>query len=211
MNVIYLHGFASSPASKKAQFFHRRFLEQGIKITIPSLDEGNFPELSLSRQLRVVERESSGLPGVVIGSSMGGYLAALYAARNPETQAAVLMAPAFDFAARWRLRQGEAGMEEWRGTGWLPVFHYGEQGQSRVGYQLYEDALQYEAYPEVRQPVLVLHGGKDEVVPVELSHRFGAGRTNVELHVLDSDHELTDVMDTLWETTWAFLGRHGLR
>jgi hypothetical protein len=211
MNVIYLHGFASSPGSRKATFFRERFFREGIPIRIPDLAEGDFEGLSITRQLKAVEREAAGEPVVLIGSSLGGYLAALHAARHPESQAVVLMAPAFDFAARWRLRTGESQMAQWQSTGWLPVFHYGEGGPARVGFQLYKDAMQYEAYPEVRQPALVLHGRNDDVVPHELSERFAAGRANADLHLLDSDHELTDVLTELWELTWQFLGRHGLR
>ncbi len=42
MSLIYLHGFASGPMSKKAQFFRRRFEEIGVEMQIPDLSEGNF-------------------------------------------------------------------------------------------------------------------------------------------------------------------------
>ena len=35
--IVYLHGFASSPASKKAAFFRDRFREVGVEIEIPDL------------------------------------------------------------------------------------------------------------------------------------------------------------------------------
>ena len=63
---------------------------------------------------------------------MGGYLAALYAARHPEVDKVVLMAPAFCFRRRWRETLGDAKMEEWRGSGALDVFHYGE-GRADAG------------------------------------------------------------------------------
>ena len=49
MNLIYLHGFASGPMSNKAQFFRRRFEEQGIEMRIPDLNEGAFERLNLFR------------------------------------------------------------------------------------------------------------------------------------------------------------------
>src|SRR5262245_6001995 len=99
--IVYLHGFASSPGSKKAQFFRRKFPELGIGLEIPALDEGNFQGLTISGQLALIERAAAGEPLTLIGSSMGGYLAALYAARHAEVEKLILMAPAFCFLQRW--------------------------------------------------------------------------------------------------------------
>ena len=108
MKLIYLHGFASGPMSGKAQFFQRRFGEIAVDMEIPDLSEGHFETLTISGQLRVIERAAIGQDDVrLIGSSMGGYLAALYAARHPEVSRVMLMAPAFGFARRWPLRLGE--------------------------------------------------------------------------------------------------------
>jgi predicted esterase YcpF (UPF0227 family) len=35
--LVYLHGFASGPASTKAQFFRTRFAERGVELAIPDL------------------------------------------------------------------------------------------------------------------------------------------------------------------------------
>ena len=203
--IIYLHGFASSPKSKKAQFFRERFAELGIGLEIPELDAGDFAGLTVRGQLRVIEQASRGEPVTLMGSSMGGYLAALYAARHPEVDRLVLMAPAFCFPRRWSQTLGEAKMEEWRKSGGLEVFHYGEGGAARVGYQLIEDAQQYEDYPDVRQPVLIFHGRNDTVVPPEFSEEFARRYPQARLRLMASDHELTNVMDEMWMETEAFL------
>jgi len=165
--IVYLHGFASSPASKKAGFFRERFAELGIGLEIPDLAEGNFERLTISGQLAVIERTSRGEPAVLIGSSMGGYLAALYAARHPEVERVVLMAPAFCFSRRWPETLGEDAMSEWKQSGLLKVFHYGEVRDASLGYQLIQDASQYEDYPSFEQPALIFHGTNDTVVPPE--------------------------------------------
>ena len=53
---VYLHGFASSPSSRKARFFGERFRELGIGLEIPDLAEGDFRNLTLTAQLNVIER-----------------------------------------------------------------------------------------------------------------------------------------------------------
>ena len=63
-------------------------------------------------------------------------------------------------------------------------------GQS---FSVYLDALQYNCYPQVSNikcKVLVFHGNRDSVVPVEQSIRLGALNPYFEIHVLDNvDHD----------------------
>ncbi len=207
--VLYLHGFASSPASRKAQLFRKRFGEAGVDVEIPDLEEGSFRSLTISGQLRVIERAAAGESVHLIGSSMGGYLAALYAARHPETRRLVLMAPAFGFARRWAASLGRQRVEEWRSTGMLEVFHYAAGGPAPLGWGLMEDALRYEDEPTVNRPALVWHGIRDEVVPLEASRSFVVNNPNARLLAVDSDHELTDVAGLIAEQALEFLRAPG--
>jgi pimeloyl-ACP methyl ester carboxylesterase len=140
-----------------------------------------------------------------MGSSLGGYIAALYAARHREVEKLVLLAPAFQFPTRWRARYSEQELERWKGLGAIPFFHYGHKEERRLGFQIVADAAQYEDEPAFVQPALVLHGLGDEVVPAGLSKGFAARHTNVRLHLVDSGHELTDVLGELWSETAGFL------
>jgi pimeloyl-ACP methyl ester carboxylesterase len=206
MRVVYLHGFASSPQSNKAQFFKRRFHEQGVLFEAPQLDEGNFERLTITGQLAVVEKAVAGAPAVLVGSSLGGYLAALYAARHPgEVERMVLMAPAFQFASRWRARFRPEDLAVWKQQGSAPFFHYGSRTEQRLGYSFVEDADQYEEAPDFRQPALIMHGSEDPVVPAAISLEFAVRRPNVRVQLFPSGHELTDVLDGLWEEASKFL------
>ncbi len=142
----------------------------------------------------------------LIGSSMGGYLAALYAARHPEVRRVVLMAPAFGFARRWPERLGAAAVEDWKRTGALEVFHYGEGRPRTVGYELLADGMRYEDYPEVSQPCLIYHGMHDDIVPARFSEDFATGRGNVRLELVDSGHDLLNVLERMAADVEAFLG-----
>ncbi|MCC6862576.1 MAG: alpha/beta fold hydrolase [Bryobacterales bacterium] len=205
MKVIYLHGFASGPSSSKARFFYQRFQGLGVEIEIPDLAGGAFEALTLTGQLGVVERLAAGAPCVLIGSSMGGYLAALHAARHPEVRKLVLLAPAFGFARRWLQKLGPDLAGQWRSQGFLEVFHYAEQRPRRVGYRLIEDGKQYEDFPDVRQPVLIIHGRRDATVDAECSVEFARDRPNVRLELVDSDHQLLNVLEPAWQLTRDFL------
>lgn len=207
MRIVYLHGFASGPSSTKARFFAERLAGAGIEVAIPDLAGGDFENLTISGQLEVVERSVGNRPVSLMGSSMGGYLAALFAARHPEVERLVLLAPAFAFARRWPESLGDAAMEEWRRTGWRTLFHYGDRGSRRISYRLIEDGERFEDFPCVTQPVLILHGTRDDVVPAAASEEFvRRDPENRRLVLLDSGHELTDVLERLWMETSVFLG-----
>lgn len=211
--IIYLHGFASSPASRKAQFFLTELSKRKISVDIPDLAQSNFRNLTLSGQLRVVEdlvdsemgRLGHG-PVRLIGSSMGGYLAALYASLHPEqVDRLVLLAPAFRFSDRWQEMLGPEKLARWKKEGEMDVFHYGEGREVPLGYQLLEDAQTYPPFPNFGQPALLLHGTEDNVVPHTYSEQFVKSHPNTRLVSLPSGHELTDVLDKISAEAIPFL------
>ena len=203
--ILYLHGFASGPSSRKALFFRDCLEAGGGRVEILDLAAGDFEHLTITGQLALMEQAAAGEPVSLVGSSMGGYLAALYAARHPEVRRAALLAPAFGLARLWAESLGAASVAEWRRKGFMEVFHYGEGRQRRLGYQLLEDAANYEDYPDVRQPTLIFHGAHDDVVPAQSSRVFAATRPNVRLEIVDSGHDLLNALDHMAPRIAAFL------
>jgi len=194
--IVYLHGFASGPSSNKARYFRDRLQAAGAQVEVPDLAGGDFEHLTISSQLGVIEHAAGSATVSLLGSSMGGYLAALYAARHPErVERMVLLAPAFGFARRWPERLGPQQVARWRSTGRMEVFHYAENRPVSLAYDLLEDGSHYEDYPDFRQPALIFHGAGDEVVPASYSQEFAATHPNVALEILDSGHELLNVLD----------------
>ncbi len=205
-NILYLHGFASSPESSKARYFHRNFALIGGTVHTPDLAAGGFEKMTITSQLEVVDQAVRELePMMMIGSSMGGYLAALYAAKSPETiRRLVLLAPAFACARRLAEDLGAEEMARWKESGTREVYHHGEMGSVPIGYGLYEDALQHEEFPDITQRTLIYHGHVDDVVPPHFSVEFSWGRPNVELELVDSDHQLLNALEMIWERTSVF-------
>lgn len=202
---LYLHGFASGPASFKARRFKERLAQRGVPLEVPALDGGDFEHLTITGQLAIARRAlSSKGPAVIIGSSLGGYLAALMAARSP-VDALVLMAPAVDFASRWSERLGPEAIAEWRRQGSIEVDHVAEGRRRRLGCGLMEDAAGYEPYPRFAAPALVLHGRADDVVPQARVERLVAQNPSARLELFDSGHELVDVCDVLIDRAFDFL------
>lgn len=203
--VVYLHGFASSPQSGKARFFRERFAERGVDLEIPQLDEGNFQALTITGQLGVIDRAMGGSSAILMGSSLGGYLAAVYAGRHPEVERLVLLAPAFHFPQRWPERYTVEQRDRWKRQRSMPVFHYGYGREIPLGYGIVDDAESYENEPEFTQPALIIHGTRDDIVPAEVSMSYASRHPNVDLHLMESGHELTDVLNPMWELIRAFM------
>ena len=207
--VVYLHGFASSPASSKARYFREKLEAAGALVDVPDLAEGDFEHLTITGQLRVMERVAGGRPASLIGSSMGGYLAALYGARHAEVERIALLAPAFRFARGWKEELGPARIAEWHRDRVMPVFHYGANTERDLSFQLFEDAERYEDYPDFQQPALIFHGSHDATVPPRYSEEFAARHPNARLEIVDSGHDLLNVLEEIAPKVVRFLSGTG--
>jgi len=211
MHAVYLHGFASSAHSSKAMYFREHLTARGITLHTPDFNEPDFQSLTISRMLAQVRDTIDTLddgPVALIGSSLGAFVAVHAAVRHPQrVDRLVLLAPALDFSAN-RLRDlGDRGVEDWRRTGELNVFHYGFGRLMPVGYELYTDAAQYDAFnARVDVPVQIFQGERDVAVSPDTVRRWSAARPNVELHMLDDDHQLLSSLDYIWRETVRFLG-----
>ncbi len=202
-HVLYLHGFGSSPQSRKAQFFKPYFEEHGVNYHIPDLNEPSFEKLMLTYMLEKVAetiRDSPDGDVYLIGSSMGGLTATHFLDRYPEAarvKKTVLIAPAFDFIAN-RTAESQKMFEQWKQDGERVFFNYAHGGELPVHYGLVEDVYQYDSYGvTIDIPILIYHGLNDASVDVNQSVGFAESRQNVRLEVLDSDHEMLDKKDEI--------------
>jgi len=204
---LYLHGFASGPQSKKGTAFGHHYATRGIEIDRLDLRVPSFAHLRLSAMIETVgkaigdDRDRA----VVIGSSLGGLTAARAAERDPRIASLVLLAPAFQLAARWRAQLGDE-LEVWRRTGWHEVVDRTTGTPARIDFGFLEDVSAIDiGFPDVRVPTLILHGIHDEVVPVEHSRRFAEGNRHVRLVELEDDHELVRSIPRILEEADRFL------
>lgn len=203
--IVYLHGFCSSAKSAKGVFLAERFAEMGVTVTVPELDRGDFRNTTLTQQLGEISRLTAALrPDMLIGSSLGGYLAALHAARAPDrVPLSVLLAPAFDFANRLAHTLGAAA-QTWQALGQHEFFHYRTRHNEPLAWGFLEDARRYEPFPDVPTATRILHGRHDESVPAALSERFARSRSNVDLELLDTDHQMLDKTAEIWSRVKRF-------
>ncbi len=87
----------------------------------------------------------------------------------------------------------------------MDVFHYGENRLLPLDYSLLADGARYEDYPDFQQPALIFHGAHDDVVPPQYSTEFAAAHPNARLEILDSGHELLNVLEYMSPKVLEFL------
>lgn len=211
MRIAYLHGFASGPQSAKGTLLAAALAARpGVSVHLPDLNRPSFRELTFSRAISAVDELVAAHPAEqrwhLIGSSMGGWLAARWAELHPEAvERLVLLCPAFDLLEHLPRALGRPGLlAEWERAGSIRL-GYGPDGPStEVDWSFAHDARDaHPARPALGlHPTLIMHGMRDEVIPVESSRRAvrelevvsGAApkgaRCAVVLEELDDDHAL---------------------
>lgn len=212
MNVIYLHGFASSPESSKAIRIADALRSLGVDTRIPDLNLPSFRDITITRMIGKVREElGAGAGGgaenaVLIGSSLGAFVAVNAASGDPRVKGLVLLAPALDFGADEDGRIGDVTIADWKAAGSCEVFHYAWERPERLDYALYEDARSYDAFAlALPMPVLVFQGTRDTVVDPAVVRRWCSTRPNVRLIELDDDHQLQSSIGRICVETAAFV------
>lgn len=206
--LLYLHGFASGPGSRKARDLLERFARLGVALEVPDLTPGEegFERSTPSSMLAIAEARLAAAPGphALLGSSLGGWLATLAASRNPAVERLVLLAPAFLLHQRWIERLTPEQLAAWRRDG-LEVLHRASGRYRRIGFAFLEDAARWPAMPPVAVPALCIAGRRDDVVPLEDVERFVAATPSARLVAVDDGHDLAASLDLIFEEARAFL------
>ena len=209
MRVFYLHGFASSPKSTKVQYFTEGLATQGIAVRCPDFNAPEFVSMTMTRMLGQLEAElaQSSEPAALIGSSLGGTLAILAAARFADrVNRLVLLAPAVMFGDPDHHLLRRDAIDRWRERGEHEFMHHADGRLRRLAYAFYEDSLKYDAFGTLfAQPSLTFQGTRDAVVNAKDVERFASTRPNVTLSLVDDDHQLIASLPRIWTDVQPFL------
>ena len=209
--VVWLGGFNSDMTGTKAQALSdwaagagRAFLR--FDYFGHGASDGAFRDGTISRwredALAVIDELTEG-PLVLVGSSMGGWIASLVALSRPERIAAmVLLAPAPDFTEKlMKPAFPPEVLDEIAKTGeWRRPSPYGDEGYP-ITRALLEDGARWSILDgpvAIHCPVHILQGGADPDVPwrhaLELAQSL-AGEDVVFSLIKDGDHRLSRDQD----------------
>lgn len=211
---LYLHGFASSPGSTKARAFEawgasRDLAIEALDLRVPSFENLRFSAIK-ARVRKAID--ASGAPGnealaraVLIGSSLGGLTACRVAEEDPRVCAVLAMAPAFRLAERWKTQMTAEAWDAWRRDGFLEIDDHATKQKARVDFEFVDELARLDVgMPDVRVPVLIVHGRGDEVVDIERSRAFAQGKRHVRLIEVDDGHELSASIPRILAEAGAF-------
>jgi len=209
MAVFYLHGFVSSPRSTKVQYFTQMLARLGVNVRCPDFNEPDFRTMTMTRMLEQLGAALADVDGTstLIGSSLGGTLAILAAARfAARVDKLVLLAPAVMFGDAEHHLLPRERIETWRQRGEYDFFHYGYGETRTLSYTFYEDSLKYDAFGTLfTQPTVIFQGRRDTLVDAKDVERFAAAHSNIRLTLLDDDHQLVSSLPRIWSEVQPLL------
>lgn len=204
--VVLCHGFLSSKNSTTNKTLTRMLTERGMATFRFDFfghgdSDGPFEEITTTLAIQqteaavdLVTARGYGRIGLV-GSSFGGLVAILTAARRSDIACLALKCPVVDFAEELRLTLGPDELPRWQATDMIPNV-MGGPDRVRLRYDFYEDSLRQIAYRPAEQitvPTLIVQGEQDECVPLHQSRRLHEALTGPKRLILlpDADHQFT--------------------
>jgi pimeloyl-ACP methyl ester carboxylesterase len=200
--VILCHGMESNKESDKLVFLGRALAQKGIPtlrfdFSYVGESSGKFEDITYTGEVADLAGAYALMQGrypgrtAILGSSMGGTVALLFAAQQPSVAALVTVAaPLHPEQFPKRVLTPEQ-LEQWRLQGFT-VYN----GQ-RLNVSLLSDLERINVPAAVKKitcPALIIHGDADELVPVNEAYELHACLTNSKrLSILKgADHRLSD-------------------
>ena len=226
VSALWLGGFRSTMDGTKADFFARAAQKMNIGFTrfdyfAHGKSSGAFREATISRWLadsQAVLGEITQGPQILIGSSMGGWLALLLALACPQRVAGLLLiAPAVDMtrSVMWKsFSYPKKARLKIYGEIFQPAA-YPEEDPVLITKKLIDDGARHTILHGPRSikidvPVRIVHGMRDASVPFKLSLQLMdclAGQDTQALFCKQGDHRLSTPHDlqTLFDTLKAMV------
>jgi hypothetical protein len=204
--IILCHGFTVSKDNSTYRRLEPMLNEKNI--TTFRFDffghgesEGNFEDVTVSEGvddiLNAIEYlKQKGFSKIgLVGSSFGGISSIMAASKTNDLFVLVLKSPVSDYLEVEIKRRTKQKIDEWRSKGF--IIHTNSKGEKKkLNYSFFEDAKKnngYEAAKKIKIPTLIVHGDKDQDVPIEQSKKTAGIIPNCKLEIISgADHKYTD-------------------
>lgn len=204
--VVMCHGFSTSKDSRTSVRLEEILNDQGISTFRFDFfghgeSEGEFEEITTSEAIDDVlnaikfVKESGHNKTGLMGSSFGGMASLIAASRSDNPGILALKSPLSDYRSMAHARHSEPELKDWKEKGFIE-FESAEEEKQRLNYSFYEDAENVKAYEAARKikiPALIVHGDKDETVPLSQSQKTARLIENCRLEIIKGcDHVYSD-------------------
>jgi len=204
--TVLCHGFASS---KDRKFFVK--MEKSLnknKISTFRFDffghgesEGRFEDITVSEAvddilLAINFLKVKGFKKIgVLGSSFGGISSLMAASKTKDIFFLVLRSPVSNYTEQKVHDMGWKELDRWKNEGYT-YYETGDGRKLKLNYGFFQDFEKnngYKAARKIKIPTLIIHGDKDESVPVKQSIKSAKLIKGCRLEIIrGADHRYTD-------------------
>ena len=190
--MLFCHGLWSFPGGTKPQYMQN---ELGWEVISLEMRRNGW---ELSSQVKTVREaiDNDGPFDVLMGSSFGGLAIANAVRGYSEDLRLVLLAPAFGVYDTLSRQIGDSELEEWKKAGVKTFLPPGWEEGVPIPWSFMEDARRL-GWPELSHRTVILHGLRDDVVPIESSRVFMRSSPLVEIVEVDDGHRLGESLELL--------------
>ncbi len=206
--VILCHGLGADKESKTYTRLQTILNEKNISTLRFDFfghgeSEGKFEDITVSEGVNDVFnaidflKKQGYLKMGLFGSSFGGLVSIMADSKINDLSVLVLKSPVSNYEELNHLRYLRKELEEWKEKGYN--YFEGKKGRQKLKYSFFEDFKNnngYKAAGKIKIPTLIMHGEKDEIVPIDQSKKTACLVKNCRLEVVEgADHDYTKERD----------------
>ena len=202
--IFFFGGYSSDMTGTKATALNNWTESNGINYlrfdySGHGQSSGDFSKGTLSKWLGEAEfffEKFKSKKNIIIGSSMGGWIALLTALKNKDVNGLIGIASAPDFTKNEWDKLSETEKEEFKSNGSI-LFPDDDYGDYEVFYEFIKDGFQHEILNDaikITCPVRLLHGKLDKVIAYNISEKIieQLSTSDKSLTIIeDGDHNLS--------------------
>lgn len=204
--AIICHGFTTHKNRPKYTELAKRLYAAGIASLRFDLfghgeSNGDFADISVTKGIDCILSAIKFVKGRgyskigLVGNSFGGICSFVAATRTNDLVILALISPVSDYPEVERLRRSEKEIDDWKDRGW--TIHKSSKGvEYKLNYSFWEDIQHYLVYDIAKRitvPTLIVHGDRDDLVPIGQSRRTSKLIPNCRLiEIKGADHRYQD-------------------
>jgi hypothetical protein len=200
--VILSHGLSSSKDSRT--YLGLEKILNNHKISTFRFDffghgesEGKFEDITISEAVDDILKAIEFLKELryskigLFGSSFGGLASIIAASKRKDLFVLVLKSPVSNYLGKIIAKESKEEMETWKERGFI-YYLAGDGQRQKLNYSFFKGAEKvngYEIAEKINLPTLIVHGDRDEIVPIEQSKKLAGLIKNCKLEIIKgADH-----------------------
>ena len=163
--------------------------------------DGKFEDITISEAVDDVQSairfvKDTGYTRIgLVGSSFGGFASLLAAVQDDDLFVLALKSPVSDYLGLLIARDHDRDIQAWKQNGFIQI-ETTEGKTERLNYSFFADAEKIQGYAiaeRIKAPTLIVHGDRDETVPLEQSQKTAALIPDCRLAIIEgADHTYSD-------------------